>query len=79
VGGVVGQHWFETALNLAERELSRDPALAQEIRRLLAKRFRRIWATAGTHGALEKRGLESGISYGGLTRIFLFDDHADDP
>jgi hypothetical protein len=48
------QCWFETALDVAERCMSSDPALAQGIRRVLAKRFRGVWTRAGTYDALER-------------------------
>ena len=48
------QEWFHAGLSLIRRVITENLAVAPEVRRIVAKRFRGLWTTAGMYDALEE-------------------------
>jgi hypothetical protein len=48
------REWFDTAFGLARRVSAESVAVAPEVRRMVAKRFRGLWTGAGMYDALEE-------------------------
>jgi hypothetical protein len=48
------REWFDIGLGLARRVSAENLAVALEVRRILAKRFRGLWTGAGMYDALEE-------------------------
>jgi hypothetical protein len=48
------REWFDAGFGVARRVIAEDLAVAPEVRRIVAKRFRGLWTRAGMYDALEE-------------------------